>query len=135
MKQRKSWRMSCDLGKPTEGLDNELCSFSTLSVTSSTLQLILQPSHHFTCVKTHSPILPLLHLRHSSFSNPSFASPTSQALRLRHLARRPCISPTLITKYLQNIVAEHFPTLLLLILRHRLFTYVIWRAAHAYLLR
>ena len=31
----------------------------------------------------------LLHLRHSSFSNPSFASPTSQALHLIHLARRP----------------------------------------------
>ena len=29
-----------------------------------------------------SPTLPLLHLRHSSFSNPSFASPTSQALHL-----------------------------------------------------
>ena len=30
-----------------------------------------------------------IHLRHSSFSNPSFASPTSQALHLRHLASRP----------------------------------------------
>ena len=29
-------------------------------------------------------------LRHSSFSNPSFASPTSQALYLRHLTSRPC---------------------------------------------
>ena len=28
-------------------------------------------------------------LRHSSFSNPSFASPTSQALHLRHVASRP----------------------------------------------
>ena len=34
----------------------------------------------------HSPNLPLFHLRHSSFSDPSFASPTSQALHLRHLA-------------------------------------------------
>ena len=32
---------------------------------------------------------PLLHLRHSSFSNPSFASRTSQALHLDHLASRP----------------------------------------------
>ena len=31
-----------------------------------------------------------LHLRHSSFSNPSFASPTSQAFHLHHLARCPC---------------------------------------------
>ena len=30
-----------------------------------------------------------LHLRHSSFSNPSFASPMSQDFHLCHLARRP----------------------------------------------
>ena len=50
----------------------------------------------------HSPTLPSLHLRHSSFSNPSvasptsrlilkpFRSPTSQALDLRHLASCQC---------------------------------------------
>ena len=54
----------------------------------------------------HSPTLPLLHLRHSSFSNPSFASPTSQALHLRHLANRLCIS-TFVTKFSQNIVADN----------------------------
>ena len=32
----------------------------------------------------------LLQLRHSSFSNPFFASPTSQALHLIHVASRPC---------------------------------------------
>ena len=68
----------------------QLCSFSNLSVTSPTSQLILQPFRRFTYVTTHSPTLPLLHLRHSSFSNPSFASPTSQALHLIHLASRPC---------------------------------------------
>ena len=57
----------------------ELCSFSNLSVTSPTPQLILQPFHRYTYVTAHSPTLPLLHLRHSSFSNPSFAFPTSQA--------------------------------------------------------
>ena len=41
-------------------------------------------------VTAHSPHLPLLHLHHSSFYNPSFASPTSQALHLRYLANRPC---------------------------------------------
>ena len=64
--------------------------------------LILQPFRQFTYVTAHSPIfrrftyvtahsstLPLLHLHHSSFSNPSFASPTSQALHLIHLASRP----------------------------------------------
>ena len=40
-------------------------------------------------VAVHSPTLPLLHIRHSSFSNPSFASPTPQALHLIHLASRP----------------------------------------------
>ena len=39
---------------------------------------ILQPFRRFTYITTHSPTLPLLYLRHSSFSNPSFASPTSQ---------------------------------------------------------
>ena len=59
------------------------------SVTSPTSQLILQPFRRFTYVIAHSPSLPLLHLRHSSFSNYSFASPTSQALHLIHLASRP----------------------------------------------
>ena len=61
-----------------------------LFVTSPTSQLIVQPFRCFTYVTAHSPTLPLLHLRHSSFSNPSFASPTSQAFHLIHLASRPC---------------------------------------------
>ena len=64
-------------------------SFSNVSITSPTSQLILQPFRCFTYVAAHSPTLPLVHLRHSSFSNPSFVSPTSQALHLRHLASRP----------------------------------------------
>ena len=51
-------------------------SFFNLSVTSPTSQLILQP-FRFTYVIALSPTLPLFHLRHSSFSNPSLASPTS----------------------------------------------------------
>ena len=42
-----------------------------------------------TMSSVHSPTFPSLHLRHNSFSNPSFASPTSQALHLIHLASRP----------------------------------------------
>ena len=66
-------------------------------------QLILQDFRRFTYVTAHSPTLPSLYLRHSSFSNPSvasptsqlilhpsFASPTSQDFHLRHLASRPC---------------------------------------------
>ena len=72
--------------------------------------LILQLFRHFTYVTAHSPTLQLLHLRHSSFSNHSVASPTSQVIlqpfvrfsyvtgvcfsyvrgsSLRHLASRP----------------------------------------------
>ena len=75
-------------GSPGE-LSEELCSFSNLSVTSSTSQLILQPFRRFTYITAHSPTLPLLLLSHSSFPNPSFASPTSQVLHLIHLASRP----------------------------------------------
>ena len=39
--------------------------------------LILQPLHRFTYVTAHSPTLPPLYLRHSSFYSPSVASPTS----------------------------------------------------------
>ena len=42
------------------------------------LQLNLQPFRHFTYVTAHSPTLPSLYLRHSSFSDHSVASPTSQ---------------------------------------------------------
>ena len=65
-------------------------SFSKLSVTSPTSQLILQPFPRFTYFTAHSPTLPLLRLRHSSFSSPSFASTTSQDFHLSHLASRPC---------------------------------------------
>ena len=41
-------------------------------------ELILQPFHHFTYITTDSPTLLSLYLRHSSFSNPSIASPMSQ---------------------------------------------------------
>ena len=60
-----------------------------LSVRPPTSQLILQPFRSFIYVTAHSPTLPLLHLRHSSFTNPYFASPTSQDLHLIHLASRP----------------------------------------------
>ena len=89
--------MSCDVGEVTEMLENELCydynyelcSFSNLSVTSPTSQHILQPFRRFTYITAHSSTLLLRHLRHSSFSNPSFASPISQDFHLHHLASRP----------------------------------------------
>ena len=84
-------------------------SFSNLSVTSPTSQLILQAFRRFTYVTGHSPNLPLLHLRRSSFFNPSFASPTSLALHLRHLASRPCIqSPASHPTSLKSISISSF---------------------------
>ena len=83
--KRPKWRMS----RAHRHRDIQQSSFSNLSVTSPTSQLILQPFRRFTYVAAHSPTLPLLHLRHNSFYNPPFASPTSQALHLNHLASRP----------------------------------------------
>ena len=76
--------MSCDVGEVTERLENEQ------NFTSPTSKLILQPFRRFTYVTAHSPTLPLLHLRHSSFSKTSFGSPMTQDFHLRHLASRPC---------------------------------------------
>ena len=121
-----------------------------LSGTSHTSQLILQPFRQFTYVTTHSPTLPLLHLRHSSFSNSSFASCTSQALHLMnrdhstifpslHLRHSSLSNPSVSLPTSQLIlqpfrcftyIAAHSPTLLSLLLRHMLFPYVTWRAAH-----
>ena len=60
-----------------------------LSVTTPMSQLILKPFRRLTYVTAYSPTLPLLHLCHSSFSDLSFASPTSQALDLIYLVSRP----------------------------------------------
>ena len=89
-----------------------------LLVTSPTSQLILQPFYRFTYVTAHSPTLPLLYLRHSSFSNPFFGSPTSQALHLIHLASRPWKEPLWrasipgiyrIPSFKHSVTASHFP--------------------------
>ena len=66
--------------------------------------------------RAHSPTFSSLHLRHSSFSNPSVALPTSQLI----------LHPFRCFTY----VTAHSPTFLSLLIRHRLFTYVTWGAAH-----
>ena len=94
--------MSCDVGEVAERLENELCydynyefcSFSNLSITSPTSQLILQPFRHFTYVTTHSP--------------------TSRPLPTSQLILQPFRRFTYVT--------VHSPTLLSLLLRHKLFT-------------
>ena len=60
---RTDWRMNCDVGKATEGLENELWRrWSDAQVGE------------------WAPTFPSLHLRHKSFSNPSVALPTSQLI-------------------------------------------------------
>ena len=101
--ENELWRT---VGKATEGLENDQCrrwsdgsvgewarSFYNASVTSHTSQLIHQP-----------------------FRNPSVALPTSQLIL--QLFRR------------FTYATVHSPTLLSLLLRHRLFAYITWRAAN-----
>ena len=82
----------------------EQSSFSNLSVTSPTSQLILEPFRRFTYVTAHSPTLQLLHLRKSLISNPSFALPTSQLIlqAFRHFTYVTAHSPTLSSLYLRH---------------------------------
>ena len=98
--------------------------------------LILQHFRHLTYVTTQSPTLPSLYLRHSSFSNPSVASPTSQFilqpfLRFSYVTSS-AHSPTFPSHRTVIVVAQlilqpfrrftyvtaHSPTLPLLHLRH-----------------
>ena len=138
--------MSYDVGEVRERLENELCSdynyelcsFSNLSVTSPMSQLILQSFRCFPYVTAHSPILPLLYLRHSSFSNPSFAifpslhllhsslSSPSVALPMSQLIFQHfhCFKSQLILQPFRcfTYITAHSPILLLLHLRHSSFS-------------
>ena len=104
----RKWK-SCDVGAAKEGLENELWrrwsdwKFGEWA-TSPTSQLIL-------ILQALS-----LHLHHSLFSNPSLALPMSQL----NLQPFHCFT----------YVTAHSPTFLSPLLRHRIFTYVTWRAAH-----
>ena len=98
MKQQKCCRMSCDVGKAAEGLENELClswsdvrvgewgssSLSNSYIASPTLQLILQPFCRFTYVTAHSTAFPLLYLRHRHITYVTAYSRTLPRLHLRH---------------------------------------------------
>ena len=107
MKRRKVWRMSCDIGKATEGLENELWRRRSNGRVREWAVMHVKRQKDWRMNydvgeateevggrgSTHSPTLPSLHLRHSSFSlahpavssstskliiQPSVASPTSQ---------------------------------------------------------
>ena len=106
--------MRCDVGEVTESLENELCSSTT-----------------------HSPTLPSLYLRHSSFSNPSVASPTSQLI-LQHFFRFSYVTGSSLTSPGESsmkfafsseesqhkicIISVHSPTFPSLHLRHNSFS-------------
>ena len=63
-----------DLTSPSE----RRIAISSIIYLLNIIQYILQAFRHFTYIIAHFPTLPSLYLRHSSFSNPSVASPTSQ---------------------------------------------------------
>ena len=93
-------RRACDVGEAKEGLESDP------SVALPTSQLILQSLRCFTYVTAHSPILTLLHLRHSSAHSPNLPS-----LHLRHSSfSKPFRRFTYVT--------AHSPILTLLHLRH-----------------
>ena len=72
--------MSCDVGEAAEGLENELRRRWSDGKLGEWALLIIQVFRHFTYVTAHASSFPSLHLRHSSFSNPSVASPTSHLI-------------------------------------------------------
>ena len=135
--------MSCDVGKATEGLDNELWRRWSDGKIGEWAELC----DNLGC-RAHSPTFPSLYLRHSSFSNPSVALPTSQHILhpLHHFTFVTAHSQTLPSLYLRHssfsnssfasptsqLILEHFrrftyitahsPTLLLLQLRHSTFS-------------
>ena len=78
-------------------------------------QLILQPFRHFTHFTARSPTLLLLHLRHSSFSNPSVGLPTAHSPTLPSLY--PCHSSF-------SNLSVALPTSQLSLQPFRCFTYV-----------
>ena len=92
--------MSCDVGE-AELIIQPFRHFTYVTAHSQPLRRFTyvtahsQPLRRFTYVTVHSPTLLLLHLHHSSSFNPSFASPTSQAPHLSHLASRPCTTEVL----------------------------------------
>ena len=105
-KATKGWRMSCDVGEVTKRLENEQSFF------------------RFSYIIAYSPNLPLLHLSHSSFSNPSVSSPTSQFTLqsfFRFSLRHKESSISNLHRHF-TYVLSHSPTLPSLHLRHNSFS-------------
>ena len=111
--------MSCGVGEAKEGLENEALQ-----------SLILQSIRRFTYVTAHSPTIPSLHLRHSSFSSLPFASPTTQLIlqTFRRFTYATANSSTLPSLYLCHNSFSNLsvasPTPQLILQPFRRFTYV-----------
>ena len=122
MKQRKGCRTSCDVGKAAEGLQNKLWRrWSDVRVGEGGRATLLTSQ--------------ALHLRHSSFYNPSATSPTShvflQPFRcFSYVTAHPPTLPPLHLSHSSFYNASPTSTALpLLHLRHRHFTYVTTHSA------
>ena len=104
MKQRKGWRMSCDVGKATEVLENELWRRWSDGKVGEWAELRDIEIYS----RALSPTFPSLHRCHSPFRNTSVALPTSQLI----------LQPFRRFIY----VTAHSPTYPLLHLRHSSFS-------------
>ena len=119
-------------GSPGELSEELVNPFSNLSITSPTSQLILQPFRRFTYITAYSPNLLLLHQTSQFILQPfcRLSYVTSSSLNspgeLFSFSNLPVTSPTsqLILQPFRcfTYVTVHSPTLLLLLLRHKLFT-------------
>ena len=103
--KQKHWSKRWVLGTSNMCPDHPSRQFLT---TDSTFPYSSKNSSAEYMSRAHSPAFPSLHLRHSSFSNPSVALPTSQ----------------FILQYFRcfTYVTAHSPSLISLLLRHMLFT-------------
>ena len=104
--------MSCDVGEVTESLENQnelWRSWSDWKLGEWAELIVIVIAELILHIRS-------LHLRHSSFSNPSLALPTSQLI----------LQPFRCFTY----VTAHSATLPSPLLRHRIFTYVTWRSSH-----
>ena len=132
VKRLKAWIMSSAHSPSFQSLHLRHSWLSNPFLALSTSQLILQPFRCFTYVTPHSPTLLSFLLRHSRAHSPSF-----QSLHLRHSwLSNPSLALSTSQLILQpfrcfTYVTAHSPTLISLLLRYRIFTYVTWRAAHA----
>ena len=141
------------MGEVTKGLENGLWRSRSERRVGEWAVAYVKWRKGWRMGRAHSPNFPSLHLRHSSFSNPSVASPTSQPILqpFRRFTYVTAHSPTLPSLYLPHssfsnpsvalptsqlilqpfrhftYVTAHSPTLLSLLICHRLFT---WRAAN-----